>query len=51
MAGAPLAAPGEVVVSGTVRELVSGSSLVFEDRGTHELKGIPGTWQVYAAGG
>ena len=46
-----LAGTGEVVVSGTVKELASGSSLAFEDRGAHDLKGIPGTWQVYAVGG
>lgn len=45
---AALAAPGEVVVSSTVKDLVAGSGLSFEDRGIHELKGIPGRWQVYA---
>ena len=44
------ASAGEVVVSGTVKDLAIGSALVFEHRGEHELKGIPGTWQVYAAG-
>ena len=44
------AGAGEVVVSGTVKDLAVGSGLVFEDRGERELKGIPGTWQVYAAG-
>jgi len=42
-----LAQPGEVLVSGTVRDLVSGSGLAFEDRGEHALKGV-GTRQVYA---
>jgi class 3 adenylate cyclase len=42
-----LAAPGEVLVSSTVRELLDGSDLVFEDRGTHELKGINGARQVF----
>ena len=42
---------GEVLVSGTVRDLVGGSGLHFEDRGRRELKGVPGTWQLYAAGG
>jgi class 3 adenylate cyclase len=42
---------GEVLVSGTVRDLVAGSGLRFEDRGQRELKGIPGTWQLYAASG
>jgi len=43
-----LAGPGEVLASSTVRDLVSGSGLVFEDRGAHELKGIPGEWRLYA---
>jgi class 3 adenylate cyclase len=42
------AEPGEVVVSGTVKDLAIGSGLSFEDRGERELKGIPGTWHVYA---
>ena len=42
------AAPGEVVVSSTVRDLVAGSGLQFADRGRHELKGVPGEWQLYA---
>jgi class 3 adenylate cyclase len=46
---AALAGPGEVLVSQTVKDLVSGSGLVFEDRGAHELKGVPGEWRVYAA--
>jgi class 3 adenylate cyclase len=45
-----LAGAGEVVVSGTVKDLAVGSALVFEHRGEYELKGIPGTWSVYAAG-
>ncbi len=45
---AGLAAPGEVLVSRTVTDLTSGSGLVFEPRGEHELKGVPGTWQVFA---
>jgi len=44
-----LAGPGEVLVSRTVTDLVAGSGLEFEDRGGHELKGVPGRWQVYAA--
>jgi class 3 adenylate cyclase/alpha-beta hydrolase superfamily lysophospholipase len=50
--GARLAAqagPGEVVVSSTVKDLVAGSSLEFEERGVAELKGLPGRWQLYAA--
>jgi class 3 adenylate cyclase len=43
------AAAGEVLVSSTVRDLVAGSGLEFEDRGVHELKGIPGEWRLYAA--
>jgi pimeloyl-ACP methyl ester carboxylesterase len=42
------AAPGEVLVSGTVKDLVAGSGLDFEPRGTHELKGVPGEWRLYA---
>jgi class 3 adenylate cyclase len=46
---ASLAGPGEVLVSQTVKDLVSGSGLSFEDRGVHELKGVPGEWRLYAA--
>jgi class 3 adenylate cyclase len=42
------AQPGEVLVSSTVKDLVAGSGLTFEDRGSHELKGIPGEWRLYA---
>jgi pimeloyl-ACP methyl ester carboxylesterase len=42
------ARPGEVLVSSTVKDLVAGSGLAFEDRGAHELKGIPGEWRLYA---
>jgi class 3 adenylate cyclase len=42
------AGAGEVLVSGTVRDLVAGSGLEFEDRGTAELKGIPGEWRLFA---
>jgi pimeloyl-ACP methyl ester carboxylesterase len=42
------AAPGEVLASSTVRDLVAGSGLDFEDRGSHELKGVPGEWRLYA---
>jgi class 3 adenylate cyclase len=45
---AALAGPGEVLVSSTVKDLVSGSGLEFEDRGEHELKGVPGEWRIYA---
>jgi class 3 adenylate cyclase len=43
-----LAQPGEVLVSRTVTDLVAGSGLDFDDRGDHELKGIPGTWKLFA---
>jgi pimeloyl-ACP methyl ester carboxylesterase len=43
------AAPGEVFVSNTVRDLVAGSGLRFEDRGMHALKGVPGDWRLYLA--
>jgi len=41
-----LAGPDEVLVTSTVRDLVAGSGLSFSDRGTHELKGVPGTWRI-----
>ena len=43
-----LAAPNEVLVSRTVADLVAGSGIVLAERGEHELKGVPGTWLVYA---
>jgi pimeloyl-ACP methyl ester carboxylesterase len=43
---AGLAAPGEVLVTSTVRDLVGGSGIEFEDRGPHTLKGVPGEWQL-----
>jgi class 3 adenylate cyclase len=46
---ASLASPGEVLVSSTVKDLVAGSGIEFTDRGSHELKGIPGEWRLYAA--
>ena len=39
---------GEVLVSGTVKDLVAGSGISFKDRGVHELKGIPGDWHLFA---
>lgn len=45
-----LAGPGEIVVSSTVKELVIGSDMQFTDRGEHELKGVPGSWHLYALG-
>jgi pimeloyl-ACP methyl ester carboxylesterase/class 3 adenylate cyclase len=43
------AAASEVLVSSTVKDLVAGSGIAFEDRGTHELHGVPGEWRLYAA--
>jgi pimeloyl-ACP methyl ester carboxylesterase len=45
------ARPGEVLVSSTVKDLVAGSGIGFEDRGPHELKGIPGEWRLFAVAG
>jgi class 3 adenylate cyclase len=45
---AALAGGGEVLVSSTVKDLVAGSGIEFEDRGTRELKGVPGEWRLYA---
>ena len=42
------AGPGEVLVSGTVRDLVAGSGLEFDDRGAATLKGVPGEWRIFA---
>lgn len=42
------AAPGEILVSSTIKDLVAGSGLQFEERGPTELKGVPGQWQLYA---
>jgi class 3 adenylate cyclase len=44
---AELAGPNEVLVSSTVKDLVAGSGLVFEDVGEHELKGVPDRWHLY----
>lgn len=43
-----LAGPNDVVVSSTLHDLVIGSGLEFEDRGAHELKGVPGEWRLFA---
>lgn len=43
-----LAGPNDVLVSRTLRDLVIGSGLEFEDRGAHDLKGVPGPWQLFA---
>jgi class 3 adenylate cyclase len=45
------AGASEVLVSQTVRDLVAGSGISFGDRGIHELKGIPGSWQLFAVAG
>jgi class 3 adenylate cyclase len=44
-----LAAPSEVLVTSTVKDLVLGSELTFEDRGVRALKGVPNEWHLYAA--
>jgi class 3 adenylate cyclase len=44
-----LAGPSEIYVSRTVKDLVAGSGIEFDDRGTHRLKGVPDEWQVFAA--
>ena len=42
-----IAGPSEVLVSSTVKDLVAGSGLIFEDAGEHELKGVPDRWHLY----
>jgi len=42
------AAPGEVLVSSTVKELLAGSGIGFEDRGEQQLRGVPDRWHLYA---
>jgi len=44
-----IARPSEVLVSQTVKDLVAGSGLVFDDAGEHELKGIPDRWRIHRA--
>jgi len=46
-----IAAPGEVLVSGTVKDLVVGSGIGFGDRGEHQLKGVPGSWRLFSVEG
>jgi class 3 adenylate cyclase len=46
-----LAAPHEVLVSRTVKDLVAGAGLTFQERGEHMLKGVPDPWQLFAAQG
>ena len=45
---AAAAEPGEVLVSQTVKDLVAGSGIGFEDRGQHTLKGVPDRWHLFA---
>lgn len=47
---ASLASANEVLVSRTVKDLVLGAGLSFEERGSHELKGVPGAWEVFGVG-
>jgi hypothetical protein len=46
-----LAQPDEVLVSRTVTDLVGGSGIEFQDRGDHELKGVPGSWRLFGVRG
>jgi class 3 adenylate cyclase len=48
---AALAQPGQVLVSATVKDLVAGSGIEFSDRGGHNLKGVPGRWEVFEVNG
>ena len=45
---AALAGPGEIMVSRTIRDLVAGAPIRLESRGSHQLKGVPATWEVFA---
>ena len=47
---AAVAGPGEVMVSSTVRDLVAGSGITFQDQGVHALKGVPEEWRLFAVG-
>jgi hypothetical protein len=42
------AGPGEIYVSRTIRDMVAGAPIRLESRGVHELKGVPGSWEVFA---
>jgi class 3 adenylate cyclase len=46
-----IAAPGEILVTSTVKDLVAGSGVEFRDRGVHNLKGVPGAWRLFAVEG
>ena len=43
-----MAGASEILVSQTVKDLVAGSGLAFEDRGVHKLKGVPGKWRLFS---
>jgi len=44
-----LAGAGEILVSSVAVGAAAGDGMIFEPRGQHELKGVPGTWQIFAA--
>jgi class 3 adenylate cyclase len=46
-----MAGAGEILVSSTVKDLVSGSGIRFEDRGERQLKGVPDTWRLFSVAG
>jgi class 3 adenylate cyclase len=48
---AALAKGGEVLVTSTVKDLVGGSGITFEDQGEHALKGVPGSWRLFSVVG
>jgi class 3 adenylate cyclase len=48
---AAMASPDEVLVSSTVKDLVAGSGIEFEDRGSHRLKGVPDEWRLFEVKG
>jgi class 3 adenylate cyclase len=48
---AAVAEPGQVLVSSTVKDLVAGSGIGFEERGRRELKGVPGEWRLFSVTG
>ena len=48
---AALAGPGEILASSTVKDLVIGSGLEFDDRGVHALAGVPGEWRLWRVAG
>jgi class 3 adenylate cyclase len=48
---APLAGAGEILVSRTIRDLVAGAPVRLESRRTHDLKGVPGPWEIFAVVG